>query len=72
MKKSIKFLLFFAVAIANSGCSVLYDINQDRVGQYCDSLLNEADRYSCKQRNRTSYEDYERDRQKVKNGTAQK
>ena len=71
MKKPTKCLLFFAV-IANSGCSVLYDINQDRVAQYCNSLLNEADRYSCKQRNRTSYEDYERDRQKVKSGSAQK
>ncbi|WP_409029717.1 hypothetical protein [Janthinobacterium sp. CG_23.3] len=51
---------------------MLYDINQDRVGAYCDSLLSETDRYSCKQRNRTSYEDYERDRQKVKNGSVQK
>ncbi len=71
MKKPIQLLLFF-LAIANSGCSVIYDINQDRVAEYCESLLNQADRVACKQRNRTSYEDYEKERKKVKNGPAQK
>ena len=71
MKKPTQ-LLFCAIAFASSGCSVIYDINQDRVAQYCESLLNQADRAACKQRNRTSYEDYEKERQKVKNGQPQK
>ncbi|WP_317204096.1 hypothetical protein [Janthinobacterium sp.] len=69
MKTSIK-LLIFPVVMANSGCSVVYDINQDRVAEYCNSLNNVDDRNACRQRNRTSYEEYERERKKLLNGAS--
>ena len=64
MKNSIQ-LLVLSCVLATSGCGILYDENQDRVAQYCDSLLSHEDRSACKQRNRTSYEEYERERQGV-------
>ncbi|MDC8756981.1 hypothetical protein [Janthinobacterium fluminis] len=68
----MKFLIFPLAAIANSACSVIYDINQDRVAEYCNSLVDTAQRNACLQRNRTSYEEYERERQKLLGGAASK
>lgn len=71
MKNLIK-ILVFPLALSNTACSVIYDINQDRVAEYCNSLLNPDERQACRLRNRTSYEDYERDRQKLIRGDAKK
>lgn len=71
MKNLIKILLL-PIALGNTACSVIYDINQDRVTEYCNSLRNPDERQACRQRNRTSYEDYERDRQKLIKGDTKK
>jgi hypothetical protein len=66
-------LLCFAVMLSTSGCSVLYDIGQDTNSDRCKKMPLIEDRDACmKQRVGPSYEQYERDRLKLKRGASEK
>lgn len=66
-------LLVLAVMLSTSGCSVLYDVGQDTNSDRCNKKPLIEDRDTCmKQRVGPSYEQYERDRLKLKRGTSEK
>ena len=66
-------LLALAVMLSTSGCSVLYDIGQDVNSDRCEKMPLIEDRSACmKQRVGPSYEQYERDREKLKRGASEK
>lgn len=53
---------------ALSGCSVFYDIGQQTALQRCETLINIEDRNACRRANSQSYEKYEQDREKLRQG----
>jgi hypothetical protein len=66
-------LLCLAVMLSACGCSVLYDIGQDNNSDRCNKKPLIEDRDAClKQRVGPNYEQYERDRQKLKRGASEK
>jgi hypothetical protein len=66
-------LLYLAVILSTSGCGVLYDIGQEVNSDRCDKMPLIEDRNACmKQRIGPNYEQYERDRQKLKLGASEK
>ncbi|MFY7864586.1 hypothetical protein [Roseateles sp.] len=52
-----------------SGCSLLYDVGQEHARDQCEKLSVMAERNACLKSNRESYEDYEKRRQQLKQGT---
>jgi hypothetical protein len=68
----LKALLLLPVLLAASGCEALYDIQQDRTEDQCNRLVNMGDRDACMARNKTSYEQYERERKGLKLGRSEK
>jgi hypothetical protein len=58
--------------LSTSGCSVLYDIGQDVNSDRCEKMPLIEDRDVCKKRIGPSYEQYERDRLKLKRGASEK
>ena len=66
-------LLCFAVMLSTSGCSVLYDLGRENNFDRCHKMPLIEDRDACmKQRVGPSYEQYERDRLKLKRGASEK
>jgi hypothetical protein len=65
-------LLYLAVMLSTSGCSVLYDIGQDANSDRCQKMPLIEDRDACMKRIGPNYEQYERDRQKLKRGASEK
>ncbi|WP_394407612.1 hypothetical protein [Roseateles sp. BYS78W] len=64
------FLLPLIAAAGLSGCSLLYDIGQERALDQCDRATSPQDRTACRKANSESYEDYEKRRQAAKEGRA--
>ena len=62
-------LLLLITAVALSGCSFLYDIGQQHALDQCDRATSPQDRTACRRANSQSYEDYEAQRQRLKEGT---
>jgi hypothetical protein len=58
--------------LTTSGCSVLYDIGQDANSDRCNKMPLFEDRDACMKRIGPSYEQYERDRLKLKRGASEK
>ena len=67
MKTAVLSLL---AAVGLSGCSLLYDIAQDRALDNCDRAYSAQDRTACRKANSQSYDDYEKRRQAAKEGKA--
>ncbi len=61
-------LLLLIAAAGLSGCSLLYDIGQDRALESCDRAYSAQDRQACRKANSQSYEDYEAQRKRLKAG----
>jgi hypothetical protein len=54
------------VAMLLSGCELLYDIGQDRAIDQCKAITQIEQRNACLKANKKSYDDYERERAKLK------
>lgn len=65
MKKLAFTYGLLACAALLSGCSVGYDILQDRSRDACDKIMDYSERKACLQRNSETYEQYEKKRQKL-------
>ncbi|MFG6469243.1 hypothetical protein [Roseateles sp. BYS87W] len=65
MKTAVLLLL---AAAGLSGCGLLYDIAQDRALDSCDRAYSAQDRTACRKANSQSYEDYEAQRKRLKEG----
>jgi len=57
-----------AATLGLSGCGLLYDIAQDRALENCDRAYSPQDRQACRKANSQSYEDYEAQRKRLKEG----
>lgn len=51
-----------------SGCGLLYDIGQQQALENCDRTGSAQDRQACRKANSQSYEDYEAQRKRLKEG----
>ncbi len=51
-----------------SGCSLFYDIGQQRALESCDRAASAQDRTACRKANGKSYDDYEAQRKRLKEG----
>ena len=65
-------LLYCAVMLSTSGCSLLYDIGQDNNEARCAKMPLIEDRNACMKRIGPTYEQYVRDREKLKRGDTEK
>lgn len=65
-------LLYFAVMLSTSGCSLLYDIRQDDNEERCRRMPLIEDRNACMKRIGPTYEQYQRDRERLKRGDSEK
>jgi hypothetical protein len=65
-------LLYIAVLLSSSGCSVLYDIGQDANSDRCNRMPLIEDRNACLKRIGPNYQQYESDREKLKRGASEK
>jgi len=63
-------MLPLIAAAGLSGCSLLYDIGQERALDQCNRATSPQDRTACRKANSESYEDYEKRRQAAKEGRA--
>ncbi|RQO57187.1 hypothetical protein DBR47_15215 [Paucibacter sp. KBW04] len=64
----VRLALAGALVGALSACSLAYDIGQQTALQRCESLVNIEDRNACRRANSQSYEKYEQDREKLRQG----
>ncbi len=65
-------LLCMAVMLSVSGCSLLYDIGQDVDTDRCNRMKLIEDRNACLKRIGPNFEQYERDREKLRRGLSEK
>jgi hypothetical protein len=65
-------LLCLAVMFSASGCSLLYDIGQDADSRRCSRMPLIEDRNACLKRIGPNFEQYERDREKLRRGLSEK
>jgi hypothetical protein len=65
-------LLCLAVMLSASGCSLLYEIGQDANTDRCSRMQLIEDRNACLQRIGPHFEQYERDREKLKRGASER
>ena len=56
-----------ACLVSVSGCSVLYEIGQEEAARACKKEVMQADRMACERRFSKTYEQYEKERQAVRN-----
>lgn len=63
-------LIGIAAALPLAGCSLLYDIAQDRALDNCERAYSAQDRTACRKANSQTYDDYEKRRQAAKEGKA--
>ncbi|MFZ6779360.1 hypothetical protein ACO0LD_21225 [Undibacterium sp. Ji83W] len=52
--------------IAMTGCAVVYDIGQDSNQRQCEKLQDWNERKTCLQQNKTTYEQYEKQREDLR------
>ncbi len=66
LKKSIHFTLALIALAQLQACSILYDIQQDMAQDKCGQMMDPYQRNECTKRNNTSFEQYEKQRQELK------
>ncbi|MFZ6875278.1 hypothetical protein ACO0LF_24695 [Undibacterium sp. Di27W] len=72
-KKTILFSLLIASPFVLTGCSVMYDLGQDANQRQCEKLQDWQERKTCLQQNKTSYDEYEKQREDLRTrGTEKK
>ncbi|OWR04708.1 hypothetical protein CDO81_09025 [Roseateles puraquae] len=57
-----------AATLCLSGCGLLYDIGQQHAFDQCDRASSPQDRTACRKANGQSYDDYEAQRKRLKEG----
>ncbi|WP_422943864.1 hypothetical protein [Undibacterium sp. TJN19] len=74
MVKKIVFLaLFICVQAGLTACSVAYDLQQDAAERQCEKIMDWNERKTCLQQNKTTYEQYEKQREDLRTkGTEKK
>ena len=70
--KKLSTLLCFAVMLSASGCGFLYDLGQDANVDRCNRMRLIEDRNACLKRVGPNFEQYERDREKLKRGASER
>ena len=70
--KKLPALLYLAVMLSASGCSLLYDIGQDANVDRCNRMKLIEERNACLKRIGPNFEQYERDRENLKRGVSEK
>ena len=70
--KILSTLLHLAAMLSATGCSLLYDIGQDADTDRCNRMKLIEDRNACLKRVGPNFEQYERDREKLKRGVSEK
>ncbi|MES2758610.1 MAG: hypothetical protein V4693_14650 [Pseudomonadota bacterium] len=65
-------LLYVAVMLIATGCSTLYEIGQDANTDRCKRMKLIEDRNACLKRIGPNFDQYERDREKLKRGVSEK
>ena len=74
MFKKIVFLaLFIGIQVGLTACSVAYDLQQDAAQRQCEKIMDWNERKTCLQQNKTTYEQYEKQREDLRTkGTEKK
>lgn len=65
-------LLCLAVMSSASGCGTLYEIGQDANTDRCNRMKLIEDRNACLKRIGPNFEQYERDRERLKRGATER
>jgi hypothetical protein len=72
-KKIVYLALFIGVQVGLTACSVVYDIQQDAAQHQCEKIMDWNERKTCLQQNKTTYEQYEKQREDLRTkGTEKK
>lgn len=72
-KKAFLLSLIFGSQLGMTGCAVVYDIGQDSNQRQCEKLQDWNERKTCLQQNKTTYEQYEKQREDLRTkGTEKK
>lgn len=73
LKKSLALALLLSSQFGLSGCAFVYDVQQDAAQHQCEKLMDWNDRKTCLQQNKTTYEQYEKQREDLRTkGTEKK
>ncbi len=73
LKKSLLLTLIPCSQLGLSGCAVVYDMQQDTAQHQCEKLMDWNERKTCLQQNKTTYEQYEKQREDLRTkGTEKK
>ncbi len=70
--KMLSTVLYLAVMLSASGCSLLYELGQDADTDRCNRMRLIEERNACLKRVGPNYEQYERDREKLRRGVSEK
>lgn len=65
-KKLLALSFILSSQIAMTGCAVVYDIGQDSNQRQCEKLQDWNERKTCLQQNKTTYEQYEKQREDLR------
>ncbi|MBI1772393.1 MAG: hypothetical protein HYR68_08630 [Burkholderiales bacterium] len=72
-KKILALSFILSSQLAMTGCAVVYDIGQDSNQHQCEKLQDWNERKTCLQQNKTTYEQYEKQREDLRTkGTEKK
>lgn len=66
-KKNFSLLMLIAASSFLQACSVAYDLQQDAAIDACKKIVDWNQRTECLNKNKTSFEQYEKQRQDVIN-----
>lgn len=73
LKKILALSIILSFPFSLTACAVVYDIQQDANQRQCEKLQDWNDRKSCLAQNKTSYEQYEKQREDLRTkGTERK
>jgi hypothetical protein len=64
-KKYVSILMLVTATSALQACSVAYDLQQDAALDACKKIVDWNQRTECLNKNKTTYEQYEKQRQDV-------
>ncbi|MFZ6722165.1 hypothetical protein [Undibacterium sp. Ji49W] len=73
LRKSLLPTLILCSQLGLSGCAFVYDVQQDAAQRQCEKLMDWNERKTCLQQNKTTYEQYEKQREDLRTkGTEKK
>ena len=73
LNKKFALAILFGSQMILSGCAVIYDVQQDAAQRQCEKLTDWNERKTCLQQNKTTFEQYEKQRDDLRTkGTERK